>query len=79
MVRGNALKVLVVLCLTPFALAIFAMSGKVDWQMGASLAAGNVVGGLVGVRLTVLKGHHWLKRVVTITVIVFAIRLWFWG
>jgi uncharacterized membrane protein YfcA len=45
--------------------------------MGLALAAGYGVGGLAGVRLTVRKGHDWLKRVVTVTVIVFAILLWF--
>lgn len=78
LVRGNAMKVLLVLAYTPIALAMFALSGKVDWGMGLALGAGNFVGALVGVRLTVLKGHSWIKRVVTLTVIAFAIRLWFW-
>lgn len=77
LVRGNALKVLIVLIFTPLTLVLFALGGKVDWGFGAPLAAGYVAGGLVGVRLTVLKGHEWVKRVVTITVILFAILLWF--
>jgi uncharacterized membrane protein YfcA len=77
-VRGNALKVLVVLSFTPLALAYFALNDRVAWGMGVALAAGNLLGGLLGVRLTVLKGHTWIKRVVTVTVIAFAIRLW-WG
>ncbi len=77
LVRGNALKVLIVLIFTPLTLVLFALGGKVDWGFGAPLAAGYVAGGLVGVRLTVLKGHAWVKRVVTITVILFAILLWF--
>ncbi len=79
LVRGNALKVLFVLAFTPLSLALFAWGGKVDWVMGAALAAGNLVGGLVGVRLTVLKGHRWVRGVVTVTVIAFAVRLLFWG
>ena len=78
LVRGNALKVLLVLSYTPIALALFAASGKVDWGIGVALGAGNFLGALVGVRLTVLKGHAWIKRAVTLTVIAFAIRLWFW-
>lgn len=77
LVRGNALKVLIVLIFTPLTLVLFALGGKVDWGVGAPLAAGYVAGGLIGVRLTVLKGHAWVKRVVTITVIFFAILLWF--
>jgi uncharacterized membrane protein YfcA len=78
LVRGNALKVLVVLSFTPLALAYFALNEKVAWGMGVALAAGNLLGGLVGVRLTVLKGQAWIKRVVTVAMIVFAIWLW-WG
>jgi uncharacterized membrane protein YfcA len=77
LVRGNALKVLIVLAFTPLTLVLFALGGKVDWGMGLALAAGYGGGGLAGVRLTVRKGHDWLKRVVTVTVIVFAILLWF--
>jgi len=77
LVRGNALKVLVVLTFTPLSLALFAASGKVVWDLGLALAAGNLTGALVGVRLTVLKGHAWVKRVVTAAVIVFAVLLWF--
>lgn len=76
LVRGNALKVLVVLGLTPLSLAIFAWSGRVDWAAGAPLAAGHLIGALAGVRLTILKGHAWIKRFVTVTVIAFAIKLW---
>jgi hypothetical protein len=76
LVRGNALKVLVVLILTPLSLALFAWSGKVDWVTGTPLAAGHLLGALAGVRLTVLKGHVWIKRFLTVTVIAFAIKLW---
>lgn len=76
LVRGNALKVVVVLALTPISLALFAWSGKVDWAAGAPLAVGNLLGALVGVRVSVLKGHAWIKRFVTVTIIGFAILLW---
>ncbi|HET6618088.1 MAG TPA: sulfite exporter TauE/SafE family protein [Gemmatimonadota bacterium] len=76
LVRGNSLKVLVVLLLTPLSLALFAWNGMVDWVVGTPLAAGHLIGALVGVRLTVLKGHAWLKRLLVVTVIAFAIKLW---
>jgi len=75
-VRGNALKVLIALLFTPLALLVFSLSGKVDWVAGAALALGNLLGGLMGVRLSVLKGHRWIRRVVMVTVVIFAIRLW---
>ena len=76
LVRGNALKVLVVLVYTPLALALFAVAGKVAWGFGAALAAGNFLGGLLGSNLTVLKGHAWVKRVVVVMILVFAVKLW---
>ncbi len=75
LVRGNALKVLVVLAFTIPALVVFGRSGLVDWGLGAVLAAGNLTGGLLGVRLNVLKGHKWVKGFVLAAVLVMATRL----
>jgi hypothetical protein len=79
LVRGNAVKVLTVLCFTGLSLALFAWNGRVDWTMGLVLAAGTTLGGLAGARLTVLKGHRWIRGVVTVTMILFALKLWFSG
>ncbi|MGA9573276.1 MAG: sulfite exporter TauE/SafE family protein [Lysobacterales bacterium] len=75
LIRGNALKVTVVLTFTPLALVLFAWNGKVDWAMGFALAAGNFLGGLAGVHLQILKGHKWVRGVVTAVIVIFAIRL----
>ncbi len=79
LVRGNAVKVLSVLFFGAVALGIFAWQGKVHWPLGLSLGAGTILGGLLGVKLTILKGHRWIKGVVTVTILLFAIRLWFTG
>ncbi len=76
LVRGNALKVTLVLAFTPFTLALFARAGMVDWRLGTALALGNLVGGQLGVHLTVLKGQAWVRKVVVAAVVVFAVRLW---
>lgn len=76
LVRGNAIKVLAILVFTVVSLAIFAAQGEIDWLAGLVLGAGSVVGGQLGVRLTVLKGHRWVKAVVTGAVIAFAVLLW---
>ena len=57
------------------------MGGYVAAALGkplgkSELAVGNVLGGLLGVKLTVLKGHAWVKGVVTVAVILFAAKLW---
>jgi uncharacterized membrane protein YfcA len=77
LVRGNAVKVLVILATTCLSLALFAWEGKVEWVPGAALAVGSLAGSLVGVRLTVLKGHAWVQGVVTVAIVVFAVKLWF--
>ncbi len=77
LIRGNAVKVLSVLLMTVLSLVIFANSGTVDWPRGFALGAGNFAGGLVGVRIAVLRGQRWLERVVTGTIILFALLLWF--
>lgn len=75
LVRGNALKVLVILVFTIPALYIYSRSGMVDWGLGAALGAGTITGGLLGVRLNVTKGKKWIRGAVTVAVIALAIRL----
>lgn len=76
LVRGSAVKVLAILVFTVVSLAIFASQGEIDWTAGLVLGAGSVIGGQIGVHLTVLKGHRWIKAAVTAAVIVFAVLLW---
>jgi len=75
LVRINAVKVIVIFAFTIVALAVFMIHGQVDYGLGISLAVGNSIGGIIGPRLAVKKGHDWLKKVVTATVLVFAIKL----
>ena len=76
LVRGNAVKVLAILCLTGLSLAIFVWQNRVDWIPGSFLAVGTIGGGALGARLTVLKGDRWIRRLVTLLVLLFAVRLW---
>jgi uncharacterized protein len=76
LVRGNALKVTVVLILTVMTLSIFLWHGRVRWGPGIALAVGSFAGGVVGARLTVLKGQRFVQGVLVVTVIVFAALLW---
>jgi uncharacterized membrane protein YfcA len=76
LVRGNAVKVLSILVLIAVSLSLFAWQDKVDWLTGLVLGAGMLLGGQLGVKLTILKGHKWIRGVVTLTVLVFALKLW---
>lgn len=76
LVRGNAVKVVAVLGFTSVALALFVWQGRVEWLPGVVLGVGNLVGGYVGARWAVLKGHDWIRIVVTVAILVFAVKLW---
>lgn len=75
LVQTNAIKVTVVLFFTVIALGVFIRHGQVNYQLGLSLAAGNAVGGWLAAQLAVKKGHAWIKRVVSLAIAVFAIKL----
>jgi uncharacterized membrane protein YfcA len=75
LVRINAIKVFVIFAYTFVALGVFIYHGQINYLLGFSLAAGNSIGGMLGPRLAVAKGHDWIKKVVTVTVAVFALKL----
>ena len=75
LVRINAVKVIVIFFFTAVALAVFVAHGQVDWTLGLALAVGNAAGGWIGTHMAVRKGHDWIKRFVSVTVVIFAIKL----
>ncbi len=75
LVRINAIKVFVIFCYTFIALGVFIYHDQVNYPLGLALAAGNSLGGMIGPKLAVDKGHDWIKKVVTATVLVFALKL----
>ncbi len=77
LVRINAVKVFVVLVFTVLALAVFIAHDQVNWPLGLALGAGNAAGGWIGTHLAVKKGHDWIKKVVSLTVFIFALKLLF--
>jgi uncharacterized membrane protein YfcA len=77
LLRGNAAKLLSVMLITILSLVVFASSAQVDWPRGLALSVGTLAGSFYGVHLAVFKGQKWLQRVVTATVVLFAVLLWF--
>ncbi len=75
LVRINAVKVFVVFVYTFVALCVFIFHGEVNYSLGISLAAGNSIGGMIGPKLAIDKGHDWIKKVVNVTVLAFALKL----
>ena len=77
LVRGNAIKVFVVLVFTIFALGIFIYNGKVDYGLGIVLGVGNSVGARFGASASVKGGNIFIRRFVTVMMLVFAAKLLF--
>jgi uncharacterized protein len=77
LVRINAVKVIVIFSFTIVALGVFMVHGQVDYGMGMALAAGNSLGGWIATHVAVKKGHDWIRNLVSITVLIFAIKLLF--
>ncbi|WP_022850713.1 sulfite exporter TauE/SafE family protein [Limisalsivibrio acetivorans] len=75
LLRGNALKMFVVLVLTTFSLIIFIASGKVNFFLGLVLGVGSVLGAHTGASLSVKKGNKFIQRFVVVAVISFAVLL----
>ncbi len=75
LVRTNAIKVFVIFFYTVVALGIFISQGKVNWYLGPTLAAGNACGAWLGSHWAVEKGDKWIKVMLIVAVIAFAIRL----
>lgn len=75
LVRANALKVPLILAFTTLAIALFALAGLLNWGAGLTLAVGQFFGAKLGVHLQVLKGHAWVRNVLTAAIVIFAIRL----
>ena len=63
LVQTNMHKVFVILSYTVVALAIFAARVDVAWLIGLGLAAGNFVGGWLGVKATILHGERAIRAI----------------
>lgn len=70
LVKANAIKVLIVLAYTPFALFIFFYNNQIDWKYGLTLAIGNMAGAWIASRMAVKKGVDFVKWVIVIVVLV---------
>jgi uncharacterized protein len=75
LVCSNAVKIIVILLFTLPALAVFIWHDLVNWPLGLALGLGNAAGGWVASHMSVKKGHAWLKKVVSLVIVAFAIKL----
>jgi len=75
LVRANAVKVLIVLCFTVFALAIFIINDQVNWLIGLILAIGSMLGAWVAARTAVSWGAGFVRWLLIVAVIIAAAKL----
>ena len=77
LVKTNAIKVFVIMAYSLSAIVVFALEGKVNWQYGLVLAAGNSTGAWIISRWSVKAGDKYIRWFLMIAVIGLAIKLWF--
>ncbi len=77
LVKSNAIKVFVALIYSLAAVAIFTYNNSINWVYGIILAIGNASGGWLASRWSVKKGDGAVRIVLTVMVVVMAIKLWF--
>ena len=77
LVKANAVKVLIVLGFTPFALAIFIFHDQVIWTVGLIMAIGNMAGAWLATKVAVKKGAPFVRWVLIAVVSISALKL-FW-
>lgn len=75
LVRANAVKLLIVLLYTPFALGVFIYNDQVDFSAGITLGIGNVLGAFVASRIAVSWGPRFLRWVLIVVVAFSALKL----
>jgi uncharacterized protein len=77
LVKSNYVKVFAAIVYTGVSVIVFAMEGKIVWLTGLVLAIGHALGGWYASRWSVDKGEVWIKRVMIVSIIAMAIKLWF--
>jgi uncharacterized protein len=78
LVKANAVKVLVILMYTPVALVFFIVSGLLTWKfvlIGLFLAAGNMLGALLGVNIAIKWGAKFLRYMLLVAILAASLNL----
>jgi uncharacterized membrane protein YfcA len=75
LVKANAVKLLIVLFFTIFALIVFILNDQVVWEIGLILAIGNMGGAWIASRMAVKKGATFVRYVLMAVVAISAVLL----
>lgn len=77
LVAANALKLFCTLFFTAIALVIFIYNGQVWWSWGLVLAAGNMLGSVLGVRLAIQLKPQTMRFILFFMTLVAVLSAWF--
>ncbi|CAD5199893.1 sulfite exporter TauE/SafE family protein [Pseudomonas sp. FEN] len=66
------------LVLSVGSLMIFGLSGIINWQYGACLIIGTLLGANAGAKFALKKGDDWMEAVFNVVVVVLALRMLFY-
>jgi len=75
LIRANALKILIVLAFTPFALIVFIYNHQIDYLLGAILALGNMLGAYLASRYATKIGVKTTRNILLIVILISSIKL----
>lgn len=79
LMKSNVIKAVVTLVYTIAALILFGLSGKLNWEIGLTLASGQAVGGWFISRWSVDKGDGIVKILMILVIAAMSIKLWFFN
>jgi uncharacterized membrane protein YfcA len=75
LIRANAVKVLIVLIYTPFALIVFLLNKQVDFSLGIILALGSMLGAYCAARLAISKGVKFVRYFVIVILLLCSLKM----
>ncbi len=75
LVKTNAIKVLIILIYTPFALVVFIWNNQVNWTYGLILTIGTFLGAMIASRLAVKKGVNFVRWVIIFVILLTSLHL----
>jgi uncharacterized membrane protein YfcA len=69
LVRANALKAVVMLAYITVTVVIFAMRGRIVWEIAGAMTVGSVIGAWLGARTAIAKDSGWIRWLIVAMVI----------
>jgi len=75
LVKANAIKVLIVLLYSPFAIFVFFMNDQINWKYGLIMTVGNVAGAFIASRMAVARGAKFVRWIIVAVILITAAHL----